>query len=112
MSHRSRILHEDIALPGTAFSLHYASHRVKGYETTKITVPVSGETVPESLRKIMVSLNIAGQYIKKEFNPLPNQVVEFYWDGLDYRGVPLVKGVTGTVQIGFVYDSVYFNPFT
>jgi len=110
VNHRSRILHEDIVFPGTAFTLHYTSDRVKGYKTPKISVPVSGETVPESLRKIMVSLHIAGQYIKKELDPLPNQVVEFYWDGLDYLGRPVAGGAMGTVRIGFVYDKMYYYP--
>ena len=51
---RSRVFHEDISIPGTDMTLHYTSSRVAGYNPGVISVPVSGETVPESLIKIIV----------------------------------------------------------
>jgi len=73
VNHRSRVFHEDIPIPGTDMTLHYASNRVKGY-VQKITVPASGETVPASLKRIIVRVNAAGRTLKKIFNPLPNQM--------------------------------------
>lgn len=109
ISHRSRILHEDIPVPGTEFSLHYAANRVPGY-LQKIEVPASGTTVPESLKKIIVSLEIAGRKIEKVLDPLPNQIADLFWDGLDYRGRPVLHGMTGIVRIGFEYEAVYYGP--
>ncbi|MCP4711476.1 MAG: hypothetical protein GY869_22885, partial [Planctomycetes bacterium] len=43
---RGRIFHEDIPIPGTDINLHYSGSRVEGYKC-KITVPASGETVPD-----------------------------------------------------------------
>jgi hypothetical protein len=42
---RSGIMHEDIPVPGTDMTLHYASNRVVGRKFV-ITVPASGNTVP------------------------------------------------------------------
>ena len=48
---RSRIFHEDIPIPGTGMSLHYASNRVPGYRHL-ISIPASGPAVPQSLKQI------------------------------------------------------------
>ena len=56
---RSRIFHEDIPVPGTDITLHYASNRVEGYRFG-ITVPASGETVPEGLKRIIAKIEVAG----------------------------------------------------
>ena len=52
---RSRIFHEDVPIPGTDMTLHYTSRRVKGFQQM-ITVPASGETVPPSLKRIIVAV--------------------------------------------------------
>ena len=68
---RSRIFHEDIPIPGTDITLHYASNRVEGYKTV-INVPVSGNEVPASLKQIIVSVGLAGRTFKQILEPLPN----------------------------------------
>jgi RHS repeat-associated protein len=105
---RSRALHEDISLPGTNMTLHYTSSRVEGHKTT-ITVPASGESVPDVLKQIIVKVEVAGRSFKQILDPLPNQKAEFLWDGLDYLGRP-VKGSTAVrTSLGFVYDAVYYS---
>ncbi|MDR4497975.1 MAG: hypothetical protein MRK02_08680 [Candidatus Scalindua sp.] len=47
----SRIFHEDITIPGTDMPLHYASKRAEGFKIL-ITVPASGNSVPDSLKRI------------------------------------------------------------
>jgi RHS repeat-associated protein len=105
---RTRILHEDIPIPGTDMTLHYASNRVEGYKSG-ILVPVSGETVPASLKRIFVRVYVAGRLFKQVLDPLPNQKVEFIWDGLDHLDRPVSGPTTAQIRIGFEYDSVYYG---
>jgi len=105
---RSRIFHEDISIPGTGITLHYASNRVDGYETA-ITVPASGETVPGSLKSIIVQVEVAGRTLKQILDPLPNQKAEFIWDGLDNLGRTVKGPVTAHISVGFVYDRFYYK---
>ena len=105
---RSRIFHEDIPIPGTDLTLHYTSNRVKGYQH-RLTVPASGDTVPASLKRIIVRLNVAGRSFEQILSPLPNQKAEFIWDGLDIWGRLVSDPATAEVNIGFVYDAVYYS---
>ncbi|MDL1973176.1 MAG: sugar-binding protein, partial [Deltaproteobacteria bacterium] len=106
---RSRIFHEDIPIPGTDITLHYASNRVQGYKTV-IDVPASGNTVPASLKRIIVNVNLAGRTLKQILEPLPNQKAAFVWDGLDHLGRPVSGSAAAHVKVGFVYDVVYLSP--
>ncbi|MDL1984383.1 MAG: hypothetical protein LWX54_09395 [Deltaproteobacteria bacterium] len=106
---RSRIFHEDIPIPGTNMTLHYAGNRVEGYKSV-ITVPASGETFPESLKRIIVKVEVAGRTLEHDLDPLPNQKAEFIWDGLDYLGRPVDGTTTAHISMGFVYDAVYYIP--
>jgi len=108
---RSRIFHEDISIPGTGITLHYASNRVDGYETA-ITVPASGEAVPGSLKSIIVQVEVAGRTLKQILDPLPNQKAEFIWDGLDNLKRPAKGPVTAHISVGFVYDRFYYTVLT
>ncbi|RLB81142.1 MAG: sugar-binding protein, partial [Deltaproteobacteria bacterium] len=109
VENRSRIFHEDISIPGTDMTLHYASNRVDGYRRG-ITVPVSGATVPDGLKRIIVKVDVAGRTLEQILDPLPNQKAEFVWDGLDHLRRK-IKGVAfAKVKIGFVYDAVYAVP--
>ncbi|MBW2613182.1 MAG: SMP-30/gluconolactonase/LRE family protein, partial [Deltaproteobacteria bacterium] len=105
---RSRIIHEDIPVPGTGLKLYYTSNRVNGYKTM-VSVPASGATVPQSLKQIVVSLNIAGNHQTREFDPGPELSAEFYWDGTDYLGQALSTPVIAHARVGFVYDAVYYR---
>jgi hypothetical protein len=87
-------------------TLHYASNRVEGYKE-KIYIPVSGNTVPASLKMIIVKIELAGRTIEQILDPLPNQNVEYIWDGLDHLGRQVIYPTRAYVQIGFVFDAVY-----
>ncbi|RZB33972.1 MAG: hypothetical protein SRB2_03365 [Desulfobacteraceae bacterium Eth-SRB2] len=106
---RSRIFHEDIPILGTDMTLHYASNRIDGY-LHKITVPSSGGTVPDGLKRITVNVEIAGQTFEQILDPLPNQKAEFVYDGLDHLGRKVKSVTPAKVNIGFVYDAVYTVP--
>ena len=105
---KSRVYHEDIAIPGTDMTLHYSSNRVRGYRRT-INIPVSGETLPDSLKQIVVEMRVAGRVFSQTFDPLPNQVAHFSWDGLDVYENP-VEHLFATTRIGFVYSAIYYSP--
>ena len=106
---RSRVFHEEIPVPGTDMTLHYASNRVTGYQDV-ITIPASGPTVPASLKNIVVNVRVAGRNFSQILDPLPDQKTEVIWDGLDYLGNPVFGPVSARVDIGFVYDVVYLTP--
>ncbi|MBI9085486.1 MAG: hypothetical protein JEZ11_17955 [Desulfobacterales bacterium] len=106
---RSRVYHEDIAIPGANITLHYSSHRVPGY-ATEIMVPASGPEVPSSLKRIEVSLKIAGREFIQVLPPLPDQTADFFWDGKDQLGRQPVYGAIGRVDIGFIYQGSYLIP--
>jgi sugar lactone lactonase YvrE len=101
-------LHEDIPIPGTDITLHYASNRVQGYQTL-IHVPVSGDTVPVGLNRIEVRVEVAGRSIEQVLDPLPNQAADIEWDGLDHLGRQAQGPLFAHVKIGFVYDGVYLG---
>jgi len=104
---RSRVFHEDISIPGTDMTLHYASNRVNDYLSV-IKVPASGETVSANLKQIEVYLFLAGHKFHQTLDPLPGQVATFTWDGTDFLGDPIPGPLKGEVWIGFVYNAVYY----
>lgn len=105
---RSRVYNEDIPIPGTDMTLHYASNRVNDYLSV-IKVPASGDTVSTNLRRIDVYLYLAGQKFHQTLDPSPDQIATFKWDGTDFRGDPVSGPVKGRVWIGFVYNAVYYE---
>jgi YD repeat-containing protein len=106
---RSRVFHEDIPIPGTGMTLHYATNRAEGYKQV-ITVPVSGASVPSSLKRIEVIVEIAGRALQQTLGPAPKQTARFEWDGRDHLGRKVYGSVSATVRIGFVYEAVYLSP--
>ena len=104
---RGRIFHEDIHIPGTGMTMHYASNRVPGY-INAIFVPASGNVVPDSLKRIIVSVRVAGRTFEQMLDPLPNQKVEIGWDGLDFLGREVVNP-TAQVSIGFEYNLLLYT---
>ncbi|MBN1841374.1 MAG: hypothetical protein JW883_03705 [Deltaproteobacteria bacterium] len=106
---RGRIFHEDILVPGSNFTLHYASNRIDGYRY-KIFVPASGDTLPEGLKRIIVKIQVAGQVLEQTLDPLPNRKAEFVWDGLNQLGRQVSGTTTVQAGVGFVYDAVYTIP--
>jgi len=108
VQHKTRVFHEDIPIPGTDLTLHYTSNRVKGYEHG-IFIVASGDTVPASLKSIIVKLEIAGNTFKDTLEPAPNQSAQFIWDGRDQLGNSVEGVAIGRVNIGFVYDAVYLQ---
>lgn len=107
---RARTIHEDLPIPGTDMTLHYTSSRTAGYKPGVITIPASGDSVPDSLERIVVEVRIAGRLYTVNMPGLPNQIAEVKWDGLDHLGRPVAGPVFADIRIGFVYFGVYAVP--
>ncbi|HEY0557452.1 MAG TPA: hypothetical protein VGG20_24565, partial [Thermoanaerobaculia bacterium] len=110
---QSQVLGEQVGIVGTPFSLTYRSDEVPG-RTSSYTakIQVTGTTVPGSLKRVELEIEIAGQRIVRSFPPQPNQTFTFTWDGLDAYGRLLQGAAPLTLTKTFVYDLVYFNPLT
>jgi hypothetical protein len=109
LEEKSRVFHEDIPVPGTDLTLHYASSRAAGYKPGVITVPASGESVPNSLIKIVVKAEVAGRKYEVTLPPEPKQLAQIEWDGRDHLGRPVSGSLMAHVEIGFVYYGVYYR---
>jgi len=105
---RGRILHETIPIPGTDFSLHYSSEWVPGY-SMPITIPLSGISVPASLEEIIVNWSIAGRSYSEVRPPLPDQEVDYLWDGKDFMGNLVNQRITLSTEVGFKYPASYYS---
>jgi len=106
---KKRVLHLDIPLAGTDMTLHYASNRIEEYQHD-ITVPASGDSVPSSLKRIEVSVEVAGQTFYKVLPALSDQKVVFGWDGKNHLGDYVYGTINAEVSVAFVYDAVYLEP--
>ena len=92
----NQILGERIPLGGTPFSLSYRSDRTVGdIASRSIRIPLSGQTVPSSLKAIVLGIEIAGQKFVQEFPPIAQQETLWTWNGRDAYGrikvLPIVQ---------------------
>ncbi len=104
---------QEMLIAGTPFSLIYRSDRVSGNANRRtLEIPVSGATVPASLRSIDVSINVAGRQITQRVTPGPNKNVTFTWDGKDVYGRTLQGSQPVRVEVAYTYPLVYRSPGT
>ncbi|HKS38707.1 MAG TPA: hypothetical protein VJW76_16050, partial [Verrucomicrobiae bacterium] len=104
-------LGEMVDIVGTPFQLHYRSDRVFGNQAAyTIQIPLSEETLPPNLKRITLTIDVAGRAFTQEFPPTPGQNFNFTWDGFDAYGrfVPRTQPIK--VRIGYVYKAVYYSP--
>ena len=95
---------------GTPFSLHYRSHTMPGYLPARsIDIPITGPQVPESLQAVQMTIDIAGQTIRENFDPLPNQVYTFAWDGLDGYGRSVTGSAPAVIRTENRYPLIYYR---
>ncbi len=103
-------LGESVALTGLPFKLYYRSSLMPAYTHTQ-EIRIWDETVADSLQRILVELEVAGQQHDFEFekdlmDAFPESFA-FTWDGLDAYGREVQGSVPMTVKVGYVYDGVY-----
>jgi hypothetical protein len=107
----NQTLGESVALVGTSTTLNYRSNRVPALVAARtLRISLSGPSVPASLKRIELDVQIAGRSFKQNFAAGPDQNTVFTWDGLDAYG-RAVQGIQpATVNVGFVYGVVYKTP--
>ncbi len=105
-----QVVGEHLPIMGTPFSLHYRSHTVPGYLPARsIDIPITGPQVPESLQAVQLTIDIAGQTIRENFAPSPNQVYTFTWDGLDGYGRSVTGSALAVIRIENRYPLIYYR---
>jgi len=109
---QSQSLGEKLPVTGTPFSLYYQSERMPGYQPGRtLTIPLSGDTVPDSLQAIELTIDIAGQQYRQSFPAMPNQTHTFVWDGKDAYGRPMQRQ-NATITLDYRYQLFYFRAGT
>ncbi|HRF45541.1 MAG TPA: PKD domain-containing protein, partial [Candidatus Competibacteraceae bacterium] len=108
----NQTLGEHIPLVGMGLMLNYRSDRVPGrISAHSLNIPLSGVTVPASLKRIEASVSIAGRnFDLGNFPAQPSQTTTFTWDGLDGYSRVLVATQPATVTIRYAYDALYQRP--
>lgn len=107
---QSQVLGEELPIAGTPYSLHYRSDRTAGRKTnTTLTIPLSGATVPASLKRIELVVEVAGQRYTQAFPPALNQSYSYTWNGLNAYGQHVEGSQTAVVRVGYVYEVVYYS---
>lgn len=109
LEHERQVLREQVPITGAGMSLNYASDRAPGRQRT-VRVPISGSSVPESLRRIEVEATVAGRRYSQTFPAKADQEWRFSWDGLDRFGRPVQGRQQLHLTISYVYDRVYMAP--
>ncbi len=108
---QNQTMGESLPIVGTPYTLNYRSDRVPGRKGNhSINIPLSGPTVPASLKRIELKIAVAGQLVSASFSREPNQRYVFTWDGKDAYGRVLYGRQPVTVAIGYVYDAEYQTP--
>jgi len=105
---QNQVLGERFGISGTSFTLNYRSSRVPGHTSDySVIVPVSGASVPSSLKRIDLIFQVAGRQFTQSLPAVSNQSYTFTWDGKDAYGRTVQGRQLLTVQIGYVYELVY-----
>ena len=108
---QSQTLGEVMTATGVAFGIHYSSDRVPGRKATNtLTIPVSSASIPASLKRIDLEIQVAGQRITQSFPAAANQTTSFTWDGKDVLGREIQGQQLAALNIGYVYDGYYALP--
>jgi RHS repeat-associated protein len=72
-----------------------------------VQIPLIQGTVPASLVKIHLEIDVAGRQITQSFNPAPNQTYSFTWDGKDAVGRTVIGAVPLTAKVSYEYLGQY-----
>ncbi|MEM6928221.1 MAG: hypothetical protein AAF602_14910, partial [Myxococcota bacterium] len=105
----SRSLGMRIPLNGAHGALDYRSRRAPGYEARRsVDVRLTGGTVPESLRRIVVRVTVAGQTLERSYAaPFePEQRDRIVWDGHDAYGRPVQGRRRAIVDVYYNYPGI------
>ncbi len=105
---QSQAVGEHIELAGVPFGLNYRSERAAGRkEANRLQVPLSGATLPGSVKRIEMEVSVAGRSFVQEFPAVAGQTASFAWNGLDAYERAISGRQPAQVRIGYVYDGDY-----
>ena len=107
---QNQALGESLPITGTPFRLHYRSDRVPGGNKNTLRIPVSGDSVPPSLKGIVVEVSVAGRNFTHFLPAAPHQTLSFEWDGKDAYGRTVQGEVLVTGRTGYLYPLIYLKP--
>ena len=108
----NQTLGEVVPVNGTPFSLHYQSDRTTGYLNNRsLDIPLSSASLPEFIKRIDLSIMVAGREFSQSFDPAPSLNYKFTWDGIDAYG-RTAGSSQATVKISYIYDGYYNRPLT
>jgi RHS repeat-associated protein len=106
---QNQSLGQAIPIEGTGMNLNYISTRTPGYKSkSKLTIPVSGDSIPASLRSMSVTVEIGGKSFGKTFGPAPNVTHTLQWDGFDAYARKLSGTHPYKVTVSNYYDLQYY----
>lgn len=100
-------LRETLGIVGTPLVLSYSSDGNMPQQLRTIKIPLSGSSLPSSLKLIKLTVDVAGTTYSQEFPALPNQATFYAWDGRNAFGQEAYGGATATIRIDYVYDGFY-----
>jgi hypothetical protein len=107
----SQTLGEVLPIQGTPYSLRYTTARAPGYQpASTVQIPVSDFALPASVKRIEVTVEVAGRTFSRSYPNAPNQELTFIWDGLDGFGRRLTGERPLAYSIAYVYTAVYRSP--
>ena len=104
-------LGEAVGIVGTGLELSYTSKRTPGRTAAFSTlISLSEEDIPQSLERIDLEIQVAGQIHMQSFPASANLSHTFVWDGLDAFGRAMQGEQPVVIRIGYVYPAVYQEP--
>ncbi len=109
ISPQRQSLGESIPVAGTPFSLHYQSDRAPGAADNTVVIPLTGDELPDSLKRIDLVISVAGRRFTEQFAPHANQSHTFTWDGRDAFGRPILGRAEATIRLSHVYGCQYYG---
>ncbi len=119
---QGQIYGEEVAIPGTPFTLHYNSDRVRGTKTgATLDIPLIDSRLnlgSSSIVKIHLTVDVAGVRKTEVFDRVsgnsipditPTLVHRFEWDGLDAYGRDVVGVAGAKITIGYEYPTAEYG---
>ncbi len=106
---QSQVLAEELPVSGTPFKLHYQTNWQRGFNADQLVIPLTDDEVPEDMKRIELSVEVAGDTRSWTYEPAPNLLQMYTWNGLDAYGRPLPGNGVARVILEFIFPAVYYS---
>ncbi len=103
---QDQTLGERIPVTGTDIFLNYRSDHMEG-RLPFVDIRLSDETLPGSVKRIELDIEVAGQKYHYEYAPQTNLIHRFIWDRKDAYGRTLYGSQNLTANIQYIFDAFY-----